>query len=68
MTTWADGHGRWYARVRGDETAPRRKARNLIRRELAERDALRYGHAVRIEVAPVEWQTDDQSITYRERF
>lgn len=59
--TYADGFGRWYAAVPGDLADPRRTAREAIRRELAEREALAPGHVVRVEPAPDHWLTTDRA-------
>ncbi|WP_372663612.1 hypothetical protein [Amycolatopsis kentuckyensis] len=80
MTTWADGYGRWYARVNfpggygpshlnGEVDRIRAKARRAIRRELAERGALGPGWQCRVVLveSALDHMNVTHSLTYRER-
>lgn len=64
VTTWADGFGRWYARVPRDHPTPVVAARDAIDAEVRARhqnDALRNG----VEAAPSYYT--DTTLVFRER-
>jgi hypothetical protein len=80
VTTWADGFGRWYARVdlaiaTPSDTLPidsvRRVARRAIRREIELRNHPKYleGYVTRIEIDKTDLGADNRfySITFREK-
>lgn len=80
VTTWADGFGRWYARVdlavaTPSDTLPidsvRRVARRAIRREIELRNHAKYleGYVTRIEIDKTDLGADNRlySITFREK-
>lgn len=81
VTTWADGTGRWHARVQFPEPGYGRKkvereadrvrarARRAIRRELAAREKLSPGWRCRVQIvdAIVAPGLVTRSITYAER-
>lgn len=72
VVTYADGSGRWFARVEFDKAGPawiaqnidriRAKARRAIKREIAAREALSASWRCRIEVTAQEMT----SITFGE--
>lgn len=75
VTTWADGFGRWHARVtvpgadsaylREHASRIRAKARRAIRREITVRDTV--GPRWRCAVEAVPTPDTAQYVTYRER-
>lgn len=78
VTTWADGFGRWYAKVsigypaqsdRVDSARLRAAARRAIRRQLAARDAMGAGWRLSVEVVANHVGADNRlySITYAEK-
>lgn len=79
VTTWADGFGRWHARVnfpapgydwdtfRADTKRLRAKARRKIRRELTERQNLQADYQLNIEhISDVVRGDMIQAVTYAE--
>lgn len=78
VVTYADGSGRWFARVEFDEAGPqwldqnidriRAKARRAIKREIAAREALSASWRCRIEVTAQDLNSLNQmtSITFGE--
>ena len=78
VTTWADGFGRWYARVdlaiaTPSDTLPidsvRRVARRAIRREVEARQIVGQGYRFNIEIDKTDLGADNRfySITCREK-
>lgn len=54
-TTWTDGYGIWHAMVprTGAAVAERTAAREAIRAELTERDAIKPGYRLRVKRHPL---------------
>jgi hypothetical protein len=78
VTTWADGFGRWYARVdlaiaTPSDTLPidsvRRVARRAIRREVSLREMVGEYYQFNIEIYKTDLGADNRfySITFREK-
>lgn len=63
--TWADGFGRWHARVPvSDSATETRQARKAIRDELRARGAIGYG--CRLRVTPAGSEPINGTVEYRE--